>query len=112
MCKISCNSIVPVLPVVCKTQLVAQAKKLINVNQDFKQVVKNYSELLVKQVTLEQNKETYRIRNINLVETRKSKLNDPYGKEELQRIDEELKNVQDGLNTFENDLLLIKKCVD
>ena len=27
MCKISCNSIVPVLPVVCKTQLVAQAKK-------------------------------------------------------------------------------------
>ncbi|MEI3505443.1 MAG: hypothetical protein V8Q77_04150 [Bacilli bacterium] len=88
---------------------VAQAKKLINVNQDFKQVVKNYSELLVKQVTLEQNKETYRIRNINLVETRKSKLNDPYGKEELQRIDEELKNVQDGLNTFENDLLAINQ---
>ena len=28
MCKISCNSIVPVLPVVCKTQLVAQAKKI------------------------------------------------------------------------------------
>lgn len=27
MCKISCNPIVPVLPVVCKTQLVAQAKK-------------------------------------------------------------------------------------
>ena len=28
MCKISCNPIVPVLPVVCKTQLVAQAKKI------------------------------------------------------------------------------------
>lgn len=86
-----------------------QAKKLIESNPDFKEVVKKYQDIQIKQVTLEQDKRTYYVRNINLVETRKSKLNDPYGKNELERIDVELKEVQEKLSYAENELLSLNQ---
>lgn len=90
-------------------EFISQAKKVIEVSQEFKQVVKHYADIKTKQNAYETNYESLKIRLNNLVESRKSKLNDPYGRAELARIDEELKKVQESLSTFNNELLLLNK---
>lgn len=84
---------------------VTQAKKVIEVSNEFKQVAKHYSDIMTKREAYETNYSTLKVRHGNLVEARKSKLNDPYGKSELARIDEELKEVQESLESFNNELL-------
>ena len=84
---------------------ISQAKKVIEVSQDFKSVVKHYSDIKTKKLAYESNYSTLKVRLSNLVESRKSKLNDPYGKIELIKIDEEIKKVQESLESFNNELL-------
>jgi hypothetical protein len=86
-------------------EFISQSKKVIEVSQDFKQVVKHYSDIKNKKAAYESNYSTLRVRLSHLVESRKSKLNDPYGKIELIKIDEEIKNVQESLESFNNELL-------
>lgn len=90
-------------------EFISHAKKVIEVSQDFKQVVKHFADLKTKQNAYETNYDSLKIRLNNLVESRKSKLNDPYGRAELARIDEELKKVQESLSTFNSELLLLNK---
>ncbi len=87
----------------------SQTKNLIESNQEFKALVNRYSDILVKKTTYDSNYNTLKVRQSNLVESRKSKLNDPYGKIELVKIDEELKNVQETLETFKNESLALNK---
>lgn len=90
-------------------EFISYAKKIIEVNQDFKQVVHHYVDIKTKQIAYETNRDSLKLRLNNLVESRKSKLNDPYGRAELARIDEELKKAQESLSTFNNELLSLNK---
>jgi len=69
-------------------------------NQSFIRTIKEYSETKTKLDSMKMSLDSIIIREKNLAEARKQILNDPYGKTDLIRIDEELKIVQESIESF------------
>ncbi len=79
---------------------ISQAKKLIDSNISFRKTVKDYTEIKLKLDSIESSLESVKIREKTLAETRKQILNDPYGKTDLIRVDDELRQVQETVASF------------
>ena len=79
---------------------ISDAKKIMDANQSFIRTIKEYSETKTKLDSMKMSLDSIIIREKNLAEARKQILNDPYGKTDLIRIDEELKIVQESIESF------------
>ena len=79
---------------------IKDAKKIMDANQSFIRTIKEYSETKTKLDSMKMSLDSIIIREKNLAEARKQILNDPYGKTDLIRIDEELKIVQESIESF------------
>ncbi len=79
---------------------ISAAKKVVNANQSFAKTIKEYSECKFKLNSIQMSLDAILIREKSLAETRKQILNNPYGKTDLIKIDEELKLVQESIESF------------
>ena len=79
---------------------ISDAKKIMDANQSFIRTIKEYNETKTKLDSIKMSLDSIIIREKNLAEARKQILNDPYGKTDLIRIDEELKLVQESIESF------------
>ena len=82
---------------------ISQTKKLIDSNVSFKKTIKDYTEAKIKLSSIEASLESVKIREKTLGETRKEILNNPYGKTDLMRVDEELRQVQETVAAFSSE---------
>lgn len=83
---------------------IVEYKKLVSINSSFKKIIDEYDRIQVKIKAIQENKEAYLLREKNLTESRKKILNNPYGKTDLIKIDNDLKLLQDDLRNFEDEL--------
>lgn len=82
---------------------VSKAKKVFDANTSFKKTLMDYDEAKVKLVSLKERLDSYRLREKNLMDTRRQVLADPYGKNNLIRIDEELSELQSDIARFDTE---------
>lgn len=88
---------------------VAEAKKAIESNANFKEIVKRYSTFLNKQKTITTNYEALQERLKNLIHVRKSKINDPYGKVALEQVNQEIKKIQANIANVETEMQTLQQ---
>ena len=79
---------------------ISDAKKIMDANQSFIRTIKEYNETKTKLDSIKMSLDSIIIREKNLAEARKQILNDPYGKTDLIRIDEDLNLVQESIESF------------
>lgn len=84
-------------------EYISKAKKIIESNAAFKKTIKEYNESKVRLTSIESSLENIILREKTLSLTRKEILHTPYGKTDLIKIDEELKQVQDTITSFTNE---------
>ena len=84
-------------------EYISKAKKIIESNASFKKTIREYNESKVRLVSIESSLENVMTREKTLSSTRKEILHTPYGKTDLIKIDEELKQVQDTITSFTNE---------
>lgn len=84
---------------------IENAKKIIDANVAFKQILKDYEAIKGSKSAIKVNLDNMLLREKTLIETRKQILNDPYGKTDLINIDSELKDVQDTISSFNAEIL-------
>lgn len=80
-------------------------KKILDSSMMFRQTVREYDEIRIKKDAVKMELDTVLLREKNLAETRKQILNDPYGKTDLIKLDEELKDVQSSISFFNSELI-------
>ena len=79
---------------------ITEAKKILDANQIFTKTIKDYSDAKFKLEAVKTTLDTILIREKNLAETRKQILNNPYGKTDLIKLDDELRIVQDDIDNY------------
>lgn len=84
-------------------EYISKAKKIIESNIAFKKTIREYNESKVRLISIESSLENVIAREKTLSSTRKEILHTPYGKTDLIKIDEELKQVQDTITGFTNE---------
>lgn len=82
---------------------ISQSKKLIDSSNSFRNTIKEYTEISLKIKSIKSSLESVEIREKTLAETRKQILNDPYGKTDLIRVDDELRQTQATLATYKSE---------
>ena len=82
---------------------ISKAKKVIENSTSFKKTIKEYTESKVRLSSIEASLENVMAREKSLASTRKEILHTPYGKTDLIKIDEELRQVQDTIASFTNE---------
>ena len=80
---------------------VTEAKKAIESNARFKEMIKRYAAFLTKQKTITTNYEALQTRLKDLMNVRKAKINDPYGKVALEQVNQEIKKIQANIVNME-----------
>ena len=84
-------------------EYISKAKKVIENSTSFKKTIKEYTESKVRLSSIEASLENVMAREKSLASTRKEILHTPYGKTDLIKIDEELRQVQDTITSFTNE---------
>ncbi len=82
---------------------ISEAKKIMSSNQKWAKTLSDYSNAKFKLTSIKQTIDSLLIKEKNLAETRKQVLNDPYGKTDLIRLNDELKVLQADIDTYNNE---------